>query len=50
MIHEATKIYLDDYAYIPLHQQVVVWAAKDNIQLVQQADNFFPLRFVRVKQ
>ena len=50
MIHEATKIYLDDYAYIPLHQQVVVWAAKDNVQLVQQADNFFPLRFVRVKQ
>ncbi|WP_374298762.1 ABC transporter substrate-binding protein [Ferrovibrio sp.] len=49
MIKEATKIYLDDYAYIPLHQQYVVWASKDNIDLVQPADNYFPLRFVKVK-
>jgi peptide/nickel transport system substrate-binding protein len=49
MIKEATKIYLDDFAYIPLHQQVVVWAAKDNVDLVQLSDNYFPLRFVKMK-
>jgi peptide/nickel transport system substrate-binding protein len=49
MIKEATKLYLEDFAYIPLHQQVVVWAAKDSVDLVQLSDNYFPLRFVKVK-
>jgi peptide/nickel transport system substrate-binding protein len=49
MIADATKLYVDDYAYIPLHQQAVVWAARKNIDLVQPADNSFPLRFVQVK-
>jgi peptide/nickel transport system substrate-binding protein len=48
-IVQATKLYVDDYAYIPLHQQAVVWAARKNIDLVQLADNSFPLRFVNVK-
>ena len=37
------------FPHIPLHQQVIAWAAKANIDLVQLADNYFPLRFVRVK-
>jgi peptide/nickel transport system substrate-binding protein len=49
MIKDASKIYLDDFAYIPLHQQVVVWAAKDTVDLVQLSDNYFPLRFVKMK-
>ena len=49
MIHEATDIVQKDFGYIPLHQQVIAWAAKSNIELVQMADNYFPLRFVRVK-
>jgi peptide/nickel transport system substrate-binding protein len=49
MIAEATKLYVDDFAYIPLHQQALVWAARKNIDLVQPADNSFPLRFVNVK-
>ena len=48
-IAEATKLYVDDFAYIPLHQQALVWAARKNIDLVQPADNSFPLRFVTVK-
>jgi peptide/nickel transport system substrate-binding protein len=48
-IAEATKLYVDDFAYIPLHQQAVVWAARKNIDLFQPADNTFPLRFVTVK-
>ena len=49
MITEATKLYVDDFAYIPLHQQALVWATRKNIDLVQPADNSFPLRFVTVK-
>ncbi|TXL76319.1 ABC transporter substrate-binding protein [Vineibacter terrae] len=49
MIREATKLYTEDYAYIPLHQQAVIWAARKNITLHQPADNRFPLRFVQVK-
>ncbi len=48
-ISEAMKIHKEEFGHIPLHQQAVVWAARDNIDLVQLADNFFPLRYVRVK-
>jgi peptide/nickel transport system substrate-binding protein len=49
MIREALVIARDDVATIPIMQQVVVWAAKDNIDLVQMADNVFALRYVRVR-
>jgi peptide/nickel transport system substrate-binding protein len=49
MISEAMKIHKEEFGHIPLHQQTVVWAARKNIDLVQLADNFFPLRFVKVK-
>lgn len=50
MIREAAQIHIDEVGHIPLHQQQVVWAARSNIDLVQQADNWFPVRFVRVRQ
>ena len=49
MIVQAHRIHKEDFGHIPLHQQAVVWAARDNIELTQLADNFFPLRYVRVK-
>ncbi|WP_254070222.1 ABC transporter substrate-binding protein [Acidisphaera sp. L21] len=48
-ILEASQILKDDAAFMPLHQQVVVWASRKNIDLVEQADNGFQLRFVTVK-
>jgi peptide/nickel transport system substrate-binding protein len=48
MIAEATRIHAEQVGHIPLHQQTVVWAARTNIQLQQLADNWFPLRYVRV--
>lgn len=50
LINQATRLLQEDVAYIPLHQQQVVWAARNNVQLVQQADNWLPLRFVRMGQ
>jgi len=49
MIDEAMKTVQEDYATIPLHQQTIVWAAKNNIELTQPADNYFPMRWVNVK-
>jgi peptide/nickel transport system substrate-binding protein len=49
LVRQATKIYVDDYAYVPLHQQVLVWAMRKNVDLHQPADNSFPLRWVKVR-
>ena len=49
LINEAARIVQEDVATIPLHQQVIVWAARDTIDLVQPADNAFYLRWVKVK-
>jgi len=48
MIEEAMRIHAEEAGHIPLHQQTVVWAARSNIGLQQLADNWFPLRWVRV--
>lgn len=49
LIEEASRILHEDAAYLPLHQQTVAWAARDNVKLQQSADNAFQLRLVRVK-
>ncbi|WP_264712846.1 ABC transporter substrate-binding protein [Limobrevibacterium gyesilva] len=49
MIDEVAKIVQDEVGFIPLHQQRITWAARDNIELTQPADNTFPMRWVRVK-
>ncbi len=46
MIDEVTKIVQDDVGFIPLHQQGITWAARNNIELTQPADNSFPMRWV----
>ncbi|WP_426959057.1 ABC transporter substrate-binding protein [Muricoccus radiodurans] len=50
LINQANRIHIEDVGHIPLHQQTVVWAARSNITLQQMADNYFPLRYVRVGQ
>lgn len=49
MLRQALKLAKDDIATIPLHQQELLWAARDTVDLVQPADDFFPLRYVRMK-
>ncbi len=49
LIAQALTIVKDDVVTIPLHQQAVVWATRDNVALTQLADNFFPFRYVTVK-
>ncbi|GAA6208636.1 ABC transporter substrate-binding protein [Cognatishimia sp. WU-CL00825] len=48
LIDEVVSITQDEVAYIPLYTQPLIWAAKDNVDLTQRADNFFMLRWVTV--
>jgi peptide/nickel transport system substrate-binding protein len=48
-IGAALQLLKEDFAYIPLHQQVVVWATRANVDLAQTGDNFFQLRFVKMR-
>lgn len=48
MVDEIVSITQDEVAYIPLYTQPLIWAAKENIDLTQRADNFFMLRWVTV--
>jgi peptide/nickel transport system substrate-binding protein len=49
MIDQASTILHKDAAFMPLHQQVVVWAARNNVEVQPLADNSFPLRLVKLK-
>ena len=49
MIADAASVVRRDVAVLPLHQQVIAWAAKATVELAQPADNTFPYRFVTVK-
>ena len=48
-ISQASRILQEDVAYIPLHQQQIVWAARQGVEMVQTADNYIQLRFARVQ-
>jgi peptide/nickel transport system substrate-binding protein len=46
---DAWRVMRDDVAYIPLHQQALAWAMRDNVDLVQRADDVIEFRFVRLR-
>ena len=48
MLDEVHEIMQSEVAYVPLYVQPLVWGTKDNIDVVQRADNFFILRWVQV--
>ncbi|MDU0340357.1 ABC transporter substrate-binding protein [Bosea sp. ZW T0_25] len=39
MIKEAYKISVDEFGYIPLHQQALAWGVSKKVKLAQRADN-----------
>jgi len=49
LIREAFRLHQEEIGHIPLHQQVLTWAARDTIDLVQMPGNEFALRYVRIK-
>jgi peptide/nickel transport system substrate-binding protein len=48
IVKAALKEYKDAIAVIPLHRQVIPWAARNNIEVVHRADNWFEIDWVKV--
>ncbi|QRG09256.1 ABC transporter substrate-binding protein [Xanthobacter dioxanivorans] len=48
MLDEAARIVQREMPTVPLHQPLLVWAARDGVTVEQYPDDFFPLRLVRV--
>ena len=49
LMTQALQAAADNVAYIPLHDQVIPWAMKKNVQLVHRADNQLDMRHVRIQ-
>ncbi|WP_296507400.1 ABC transporter substrate-binding protein [Rhodoferax sp.] len=49
LLTKALQLHNDDVANIPLHNQVIPWAMKKNIDVVHRADNRLDWRLVKVK-
>ncbi len=49
MIDQVAELVQQDWGYIPLHQQVIIYSARNGVQLTQTPDNFFQLRWVSVQ-
>ncbi len=50
MIKEAFEVHAADVGHLPLHQQSLAWGVSKKVDLVQQADNFMPFRFITVRK
>lgn len=48
LLTKALQLQNDDVAHIPLHNQVIPWAMKKNIDVVHRADNRIDWRLVKV--
>lgn len=48
VIEDALLLQKDDVAYLPLHNQIIPWAMKKNIDVVHRADNRIDWRLVKV--
>ncbi len=48
LIEKALELSHQDVAYLPLHNQVIPWAMKKNIDMVHRADNRIDMRSVKV--
>jgi peptide/nickel transport system substrate-binding protein len=50
LIEEVWKAVRDDIVYVPLHQQVIVWAMRDGLDLPVDAWNLPRFRLARLKE
>ena len=45
---DALQLQADDVSHLPLHNQVIPWAMKKNVELYHRADNRIDMRAVKV--
>lgn len=47
-IHQALTLHAQDFGHIPLHDQVIPWAMKKNVNVVHRADNRLTVEWVTI--
>jgi peptide/nickel transport system substrate-binding protein len=48
LIKQVFRRCADEVHYIPLHRQIIPWAARSNVQVVHRADNWLEIQWVTV--
>ncbi|TSE24868.1 Heme-binding protein A [Tepidimonas sediminis] len=48
LLTEALQMHNDDVVHIPLHNQIIPWAMKKNVEVVHRADNRLDWRLIQV--
>jgi peptide/nickel transport system substrate-binding protein len=48
MINKAVQMHHDNVLHIPLHLQVIPWAAKANVSVVHRADNWLEVSWIKI--
>jgi peptide/nickel transport system substrate-binding protein len=49
LVKAALREYKEQVAVIPLHRQVIPWAARTNVNVVHRPDNWFEVQWVTIK-
>jgi peptide/nickel transport system substrate-binding protein len=49
LVKAALREYKDNIAVIPLHRQLIPWAARSNVNVVHRADNWFEVQWVTIR-
>ena len=48
LVKAALREFKEQVAVIPLHRQVIPWAARSNVDVVHRADNWFEVQWVKI--
>lgn len=48
LIAEALRLHRDDIGHLPLHQQGLAWAMRDNVRMVLRPDNFIDFKWISI--
>ena len=49
LVKAALREYKEQVAVIPLHRQVIPWAARSGVNVVHRPDNWFEVQWVTMK-
>jgi peptide/nickel transport system substrate-binding protein len=49
-IYEALRIHKEDFGHLPLHEQLIIWGARDTVDVVPDPRDRVQLRFVKMRQ
>ena len=47
---EVLRIHKEDFGHIPLHEQLIIWGARDTVDVVPDPRDRVQLRYVKMRQ